>query len=227
MGSEHPALTGVLSCGGVGTQGPRTGTSPSCHPEAAPHSLKRGSPGTRARLAGGTARGLTWGGGPPSATSCGPASRRRRGCQIAAPAALAPRPTRRQEPGPERGAGLTSPPPRCRLPSVLLGPPRPRREPAPGAEGAGPRACGPLIGPARGHSEAPPGLPHSWRSPAELEVGVGGKRGRLACGPSAEKGRRRAVGSGRRSSRSRSGAHPENCLGFADGVDTAGGEPCG
>lgn len=90
-----------------------------------------------------------------------------------------PRPTRRQEPGPEHSARLTSPPPRCRLPSVLLGPPpRPRREPALGAEGAGPCSCGSLIGRARGHSEAPPGLPHSWRSPAELGVGVGGERGR-------------------------------------------------
>lgn len=51
-----------------------------------------------------------------------------------------PRPTRRQEPGPEHSAGLTSPPPRCRLPSVLLSPPpRPRREPAPGAGGGASR----------------------------------------------------------------------------------------
>lgn len=50
-----------------------------------------------------------------------------------------PRPTRRQEPGPERSAGLTSPPPRCRLPSVLLSPPP---GPAPPPAGTRPRGGG-------------------------------------------------------------------------------------
>lgn len=145
-----------------------------------------------------------------------------------------PRPTRRQEPGPERSAGLTSPPPRCRLPSVLLGPPpRPRREPAPGAEGAGPRACGPLIGPARGHSEAPPGLPHSWRSPAELGVGVGVERGR-----SAAESRARRVGYGEPDGRtdgravaalpgSEATLTPKDRLCVAERADVAGGQPGG
>lgn len=197
---KRTALTGVLSCGEAG--GPEAPDEPLPVTPRLPPTPRSGDP----RVAGGTARRLTCGGGPPSSTSCSPASRRRPGCQIAAPATVTPRPRRRQEPGTEHSAGLTSPPPRCRLPSVLRGsphraPPRPRREPAPGAEGAWPRARGPLIGPARGHSEAPPGSPAFLAEPGG--AGSGRRWKARPCGlRSAGRGERweeesGGVGSGR------------------------------